>query len=178
LVKRTDAETLPVLTLKSGENIPVTIDTMPNAMALIKAIVDNDMIQNIRLRFKDEKRMIAVLKEHLDTIDAATNYVSMKTILEPFLTQESTSPETRTLIDHARTLQGQMYDTITYYISQYQRTVRTTPTRPSYAAMPLTAAPSFGFVERQYSCPAANNYNDDDAPHTLAMLRPSATSFA
>lgn len=171
LVKRPDAETLPVLTLKSGENIPITIVDMPNAPALIEAIVDNDTMQNIRTRFnKDEKRMLAVLKEHFNTIDAATKYTSMKTILEPFLTQESTSPDTKTLIDHAKILHGQMYDNITYYIAQYQRNIRATPSKPLYTAMPLTAAPSFGFdVGRQYTCPAPS-FDDEDPPSLPSSL--------
>ena len=171
LVKRTDVETLPVLTLKSGENIPITVDMMSCAPALIEAIVANDEIQNIRLRFKDEKRMLTVLKEYFNTIDTS-KYTSMNTILEPFLTQESTSPETKTLIDHAKTLQGQMYDTITYYIALYQRSIRTT-VKSAYAAMPLTAAPSFGFGERQYSCSVTTE--PDCSPLTL---HPSATVFA
>lgn len=167
LVKRPDAEDLPVLTLKSGELIPITVVNMPNAPALIEAIVASDGIDRIKKQFTkhgtiNEKLMIPVLKDHFNTIDASTKYVSMKTILEPFLTQEPTSPESRTLIDHAKMLQGQLNDTITYYTSQYQRTIRATPGKQLYSAMPLAAAPSFGFVERQYSCHTANE--DDDIP--------------
>ena len=175
LVKRTDADTLPVLTLKSGDLIPVTIDTMPNAPALIKAIVDNDMMQGIRMGFTkqgviNEKLMLPALKDFFGDI-GTSNYVSMKTILEPFLTQEFTSPETRVLIDHAKMLQGQMYDTILCYISRYQQSIRST-VKPLYPTMALTSAPSVGFIERSFTCQA-----DNDAPPP-AMLQPVATLFA
>lgn len=165
LVKLTDPETPPVLTLKSGENIPITIVDMPNAPALIEAIVDNDGINRIKKQFTkngtiNEKLMLPVLKEYFSTIDAARKYVSMDTLLALFLTQKPTSPDTEILIDHAKMLQEQMYNIITFYIAQYQRSIRTTPTKTSYAAMPLTTAGSFGFAERQYTCPA----NDDDVP--------------
>jgi hypothetical protein len=168
LVKLSDPETLPVLTLKSGENIPITIVDMPNAPALIEAIVDNDGIDRIKKQFTkqgtiNEKLMLPVLKEYFNTIDAARKYVSMETLLALFLTQEPTSPDTKILIDHAKMLQEQMYNIITYYIAQYQRSIRTTPSKPLYTAMPLTAAPSFGFVDRQYTCPASS-FDDEDPP--------------